>query len=113
MIKKYGTRKDTDKWFHITIPCANDDCVKLINEISDVIEKMGQIVSYTPEWSRTDGMFVFNLDEPFEGVELVNFREEMKKYSKTLKIGRDSRDDTNFLMFPSDLYKVSGGRIVG
>jgi len=49
VIKKYGTRKDTDKWFHITIPCANDDCVKLINEISDVIEKMGQIVSYLPQ----------------------------------------------------------------
>ena len=100
MIKKYGTRKDTDKWFHITIPCNNDECEKLINKVREFIEEIGQIVCFTPEWSRTDGMFVFNLDEPFEGVELVKFIEEMKKYSKTLKIGRDSRDDTNFMILP-------------
>jgi hypothetical protein len=115
VIKKYGTRKDTDKWFHITIPCNNDECEKLINKVREFIEEIGQIVCFTPEWSRADGMLVFHLDEPFEGKLLDKFLEEMKKYSKDGKvhIGRDSRDDTNFLMFPSNLYKVSGGRIVG
>jgi len=110
---KYTQMNYTDKVSHITIPCVNDDCVKLINEISDVIEKMGQIVCYEPEWSRSDGCMVFNLDEPFEGKELDKFIEEMKKYSKRLKIGRDSRDVTNFLIFPSGLYEVVGGKVVG
>ena len=109
----YNPINYTDKVSYITIPCANDECVKLIDKVREIIEEMGQIVCFTPEWSRTDGMFVFNLDEPFEGVELVKFIEEMKKYSKTLKIGRDSRDDTNFLIFPSGLYDVVGGRVVG
>jgi hypothetical protein len=104
---------NTDKVSHITIPCDNDECVELINKVREIIEEMGQIICYSPDWSRTDGMLVFHLDEPFEGKELDKFLEEIKKYSKKVHIGRDSRDDTNFLMFPSDLYKVSGGRVVG
>ena len=109
----YNPINYTDKVSYITIPCANDECVKLIDKVREIIEEMGQIVCFTPEWSRTDGMLVFHLEEPFEGKELDKFLEEIKKYSKKVHIGRDSRDDTNFLMFPSNLYKVSGGRFVG